>query len=438
MNQSRPDVVIIGGGAIGLCTAYFLLRRGASVTLLDPDTSDDGTSYGNAGLVVPSHFVPLAAPGIISQGLRWLLNPESPFYIKPRLSLDLIRWLWHFRSASTEAHVERTMGILRDMHIASQKLYETLADTWQSGFEYQRHGLLMLFLSEKGRQSCVHEADLAEALGVEARLLSTAGLRNVEPGVGFHARGGLYFPGDAHLSPAKFMHALVGECHKAGITIIPSSRAEGFEVGSRRITGVRTATGIVRGDTFVLAGGAWSGEIARKLGLRLPLQPGKGYSITLPPLSQPVSVPMILTEARVAVTPFAEGVRFAGTMELAGLDRTINIRRVRAILKAVPKYLDLDLDLNLDLNFNLIPNLDAPRPPGATHAPAKVWVGLRPCAPDGLPYVGRFMQYPNLIAATGHAMIGISLAPVTGRLVAEIVGEEKPSVPTTLMSPDRY
>ena len=345
MEHTRSDVVVVGGGAIGLCTAYFLSRQGATVTVLEREPFGGGVSFGNAGLVVPSHFIPLAAPGVIAQGLRWMLNPESPFYIKPRLSPDLLRWLLHFRSACTAAHVEHTMALLRDLHLASQELYESLARAWESDFEFKRRGLLMLFVSDEGRRSCAHETELGGLLGVEARLLSTAGLRDLEPAVGFRARGGAYFAGDSHLSPAKFMTALQAEIEKMRITILPVASTYTFNLSGRTIKGVNTASGTISGDTFVLAGGAWSGEIAHSLGIHLPLQPGKGYSITLPAPSPNPSIPMILTEARVAVTPFADGIRFAGTMELAGLDRTINMRRVRAILNAVPRYLDMNLNL---------------------------------------------------------------------------------------------
>jgi D-amino-acid dehydrogenase len=409
-------VIVIGGGVIGLCAAHYLRNDGAAVTVLEKGELGSGSSSRNAGLVPPSHFIPLAAPGVISQGLKWMLDPESPFYIKPRLDPDLVRWVWKFRAASNERQMHIAMPLLLQLARASFALYEELAKLREFGF--QKRGLLMVFNSERGRHHCLEEARHAHALDLEARVLNPGELARLEPDIRIRASGAVYYPGDAHLSPERFVEALTHTLVSQGVSVKPSTEVLGFTTSGGRVNGVRTTAGTIEADDIVIAGGAWSPGLTRTLGIRLLLQAGKGYSLTLHnPIRRP-SIPLILTEARIAVTPMAGSLRFAGTMELAGLDPSVNMRRVEAIAKAVPRYLPDVVASDID----------------TTH----LWSGLRPCTPDGLPYVGRFGACENLIAATGHAMIGISLAPVTGKLVADIVAERTPSIDLRLLHPDRF
>jgi D-amino-acid dehydrogenase len=414
----KPDVIIVGGGAVGLCTAYYLQRDGASVTILESRTVGSGSSLHNAGLVVPSHFIPLAAPGVVGQGLRWLLDPESPLYIKLRSDPDLIYWLWKFMRSSTHAHVAASMSLLRDLHQASLRLYEQLESEEGLEFILQKHGLLMVFRTPEGLRSCTHEADAARRIGVEARILSQAETQTLNPHVHISAAGSLFFPGDAHLSPEDFLYGLRSLLERRGVRIVENSPVTGVHVDGSRVVAVTTPSDEYRPSAVVLAGGSWSAQIIRPLGIRLPLQPGKGYSITVAAPAAFPSMPMILVEARVSVTPFPGSLRFAGTMELVGLDESINRRRVRAILRAVPEYLEVDT--------------------GQGETAATLWGGLRPCSPDGLPYIGAFPGTTNLIAATGHAMIGISLAPITGKLVSEILSGTQPSIDIRGLRPGRF
>jgi D-amino-acid dehydrogenase len=411
-------VVVIGGGAVGLATAYALRREGHTVTLLEREQPGRACSLHNAGLLVPSHFVPMAHPGVISQGLRWMLDPESPFYIRPRLDRDLIAWVWNFRKSSTDTHVQRCMALLRDLCQASLRRTREMTEREGLGFSLERRGLLMLYRTPAGRRGCEEEAALAHRLGVDAGVLDRDGLRALEPNASFLAGGGVYYPGDAHLSPAKFVDALARAAASGGVTVLADTTATGFVASGRRVSAVATSRGDIAGDEFVIAGGAWSPAVLRSLGVSLPLQPGKGYSVTGPAPARMPSIPMIFTEDRVVLTPLGDSIRFAGTMELAGLDLTINDRRVRAMLKAVPLYL-----------------ADIPAPDAGT---AVLWSGLRPCSPDGLPYVGRFARHENLIAATGHAMLGITLAAVTGTIVADLVAGRPPGFDLGMLSPDRF
>ena len=411
-------VVVIGGGVVGLCSAYYLWKKGADVTVLEKGDIGSGCSSENAGLVTPSHFVPLASPGVISQGLKWMLDPVSPFYIKPRLDLDLLAWIWKFRAAANERQMRKAMPLLRDLSQASLRLYEEIAATERLEFGFEKRGLLMLFNSVKGREANTHEAELAHEIGVDARLLKKADLERIEPGVAFAATGGVYFPGDAHLSPVSFMKAMSSLLHSRGVLIQTQTDVLGLESNNTHIESIWTSHGLSEADAYVMSAGSWSSDLLHNIGIHLPLQPGKGYSVTIDNPALSLRIPSILTEARVAVTPMGSSLRLAGTMELVGLDLSVNTRRVEAIVNSVRRYYS---------------GFDPSSVNGATP-----WKGLRPCSPDGLPYIGRFRAYNNLVAATGHAMIGMSLGPITGKLVAELVCSQPTSIDISSLNPDRF
>lgn len=408
------QVVIIGAGVIGLCSAYYLARRGHRVTLLDRHLEQrDGCSFGNAGMIVPSHFVPLAAPGMVALGLKWMCNPQSPFYIKPRLSWDLLRWGWQFWRASNPQQVARAEPLLRDLNFASRACFEELAEAL-GDFGLVKRGLLMLCKTQRTLDEEAKFAAHANELGVPAEVLDAQQAAALDPGITMDIAGAVYFPKDAHLSPNRFMAALQAQCRKLGVSFLWEREASAFTHHSSRVTSVAG----IEADEFVLAGGAWSSELARSLGLRLPMQAGKGYSLTLPNPPQLPQLCSILTEARVAVTPMGGALRIGGTMEIAGWNEDINPVRVPSIIKSALKYFPAFKESDFD--------------------GVQPWCGLRPCSPDGLPYLGRTARFKNLTIATGHAMMGLSLGPITGRLVAEIISGEPPSHDLALLSPDRF
>jgi D-amino-acid dehydrogenase len=413
------QIVIIGGGVIGLSTAYYAARRGHHVTVLDRNPEQrDGCSFGNAGMVVPSHFVPLAAPGMVALGLKWMWNPESPFYIKPRADLGLIQWALKFWQASTDARVAKAAPLIRDLSFASRACFEELAALPGHDFGLVKKGLLMLCRTQR---SLDHEgafAAQANALGVPAEVLDAKVIAALEPDVTMDVAGGVYFPKDCHLSPDRFMSVLKRQCEALGVRFVWDTSVTGWRFEGSRLASAQSARGEFEADEFVLAGGSWSPEVARVLRLNLPMQAGKGYSLTLPQPRQLPQICSIFTEARVAVTPMGGTLRFGGTMEIAGLNEDINPLRVQGIIKAVSKYY--------------------PKFRPEDFAGIRPWCGLRPCSPDGLPYVGRTKRYANLSLATGHAMMGLSLAPITGRLMAEVLSDEKPSLDLSLLNPDRY
>ena len=412
-------VVIIGGGVIGLSTALHCARKGHKVTVLDRNPARrDGCSFGNAGMVVPSHFIPLAAPGMVKLGLKWMWNPESPFYIKPRLSGELFDWCFKFWQAATPAHVERSAPLLRDLSFASRELFEELAAETQNEISLVARGLIMLCKTQHGLDDEARFAAQAVKLGVPAQVLSPQELAKLDPGVTMDVAGGVYFPKDAHLTPEHYLATLMRLAQNLGVDFRWQTEVSGVEIQGRKLVAVQTEFGKITADEIVLCGGSWSPLLARQLGLKIPIQAGKGYSLTV---KQPRELPQlcsIFTEARMAVTPMGSTLRFGGTMEVAGLNEDINPVRVQGIIKAVAKYF--------------------PKFSPADFAGIQPWRGLRPCSPDGMPYLGRTQKFANLTLATGHAMMGMSLSPITGKLVSEIISGEKPSFDLNLLSPDRY
>ena len=412
-------IVVIGGGVVGLSVAHACAHKGHRVVVLERGAPErDGCSFANAGMLVPSHFVPLASPGVIAQGVRWMWDSESPFHVKPRLSADLVDWAWKLSRASTPERVARAAPVLRDLHLASRAIFEQWAAQWDNAFGLVEKGLLMLCRTEDGLADEARLAEHAKALGMPAEILKPAEVAAREPDVRMTIAGGVYFPLDGHLVPDRLMAVLRRETQRLGVELRHQTDAHGWRVQKGRIGAVETSAGPMEADEFVLCSGIWSTELGRQLDLRLPMQAGKGYSLTLDAPPALPRLPAILTEARVAVTPMDERLRIGGTMEIAGIDETINPARIRGIVKSACEY---------------YPDLTP-----SHFTSAVVRTGLRPCSPDGLPYVGRVARYANLAIATGHAMMGVSLAPITGKLIAEILSGESPSLDLDALSPDRY
>lgn len=413
-------MVVIGGGLIGFSVAYHLLRVGMRVSVIERGKEGDaGCSTGNAGMVVPSHFVPLAAPGVIWKGLRWMFDPESPFSIRPRPSWELLSWGWNFYRASSPARVKRAMPVLRDMALRSRSLFGELAEREGFGFGLQKKGLLMLC---KTRAALEHEAELAataNSLGVVAEVLDADGVRGKDPGLEIDVTGGVYFAQDCHLDPARFLGDLRREVVRMGGTVRWASEVNDFRQDGVRVQAVVLEGGEeIPGDDFVICGGAWSPGVGKMLGLRLPMQAGKGYSVTHPNPPVLPTVCSLLNEARVAVTPMDGKLRIGGTMEIVGLDESVNRRRLGGILKSVGAYYPQISETDFE--------------------GLEVWRGLRPCSPDGMPFIGRTKRRENVVVATGHSMLGLSLAPVTGEMVAAILTGDELKYNMALVDPDRY
>lgn len=394
-----PSHLVVGGGVIGLCSAYFLGKAGHRVVVVDRDPSRrESCSTHNAGMVAPSHFIPLAAPGVISQGLKWMLNRRSPFFLRPRLSPELWKWCWEFARHSNRRHVANSEELLRDLNLESRSLFEQLSG--ELGFTLVRKGLLMLCESERAFHEEKEVAEAAHRLGLEAEACGPDRLRELDPDITIDAVGGVWFPQDCHLDSEQFLAAIRQGILDQGGTF-REGEVEDFETSDGSCRAVVLKTGErIDADHVTIAGGAWSPAVTRRLGLHLLMQAGKGYSFTIPNPTELPRLCSILKEGRVAVTPMGSTLRVAGTMEIGGNDLSIDRVRlggiVDAFCRAFPRFSPADFE-------GLEP-----------------WSGLRPCTPDGLPYIGRAPGLANVVVATGHAMLGLSLAPVTGKLVAAL------------------
>lgn len=410
--------VVIGGGIIGLSAAYYLQKDGWQVTVLDKTDLSDSCSYGNLGMVVPSHFVPLAAPGMISQGIRWMFDKKSPFYVKPSLNMDLISWGLKFMKSATPKHVQDSAIPLLDLNNYSKKLYEEMLQDPDFDFAYEKKGILMYYKTEKVGEEEVHLAEKAKSLGLDVEALNREQVQALEPEVELDILGAVHYRCDAHLYPGKLMQQLIAKLKVSGVEIKGNAGVKQVITTNGKISKVITEKGEETGDVFVMATGSWLPQLASMAGLRLPLMPGKGYSFTLEQPAQRLNIPAILCEARVAITPMNGYMRYGGTMEIAPVNDRININRVQGIVDSVPKYFS---------------NIHLPMP-----AEKDVWYGFRPCSPDGLPYIGKSHKLNNLVIAGGHAMMGLSLGPASGKAVADIAGGKQPEVSLKAFDPARF
>ena len=414
-------VVIVGGGIVGLSAAFYLQEAGHQVVVIDKDDLLQGCSYGNAGYICPSHFIPLATPGIVKQGLRWMWNSESPFYVQPRLDLDLIRWGWHFMRSATAQKVAAAAIPLRDISLLSQQEYARWSTLPGMNFSYQHKGLLEIFKTEQMAEHCHHTWQQACALGLsDTRLLNREELQAMEPNTRIDALGALYFGCDAHCYPNLLIPQLIDLLKKRGVEFITHAQVTGFDKLHDKVTKVVYDKGTVNADQVVVATGSWGRQTAALLGVRIPLMPGRGYSVTLePPAGVQLNYPSILIEGRVAITPLTAGlIRFGGTMEITPQDTPPRYNRVKGILRAVETF---------------YPDLSVPFP-----TKDKIWYGYRPCSADGLPYIGKISSYRNVVVATGHSMLGLSLGAGTGKLVQEIVDERPASMDIRPFAVERF
>lgn len=413
-------VFVIGGGIIGLSAALYLRRSGWEVTVLDRGDFSDNCSYGNCGYICPSHFIPLATPGIVKQGLKWMWNSKSPFYVQPRLDWNLMSWGLKFIRSATKDHVAASAAPLRDIALISKKEYEGWLKLPGFSFAYEQKGLLEIFQTPAGAEHAKHTVEKAHELGLtDTKLLSKEELDALEPQTRINGLGAIHFQCDAHCWPNKLMQQLIASLRQQGVQLLPGQEVIKFERGHGRIHKVITTDSYYEPDEVVMATGSWGRETARMLSVRIPLMPGRGYSITLEDSPYKVNYPAVLLEGRAAITPMdGNKIRFGGTMEITSHKTPPRMNRVQGILDAVKRF---------------YPEFAIPFP-----EKENIWYGYRPCSADGLPYIGRVKKYDNLTIATGHSMLGLSLGAGTGRLVEEIVNGRTPSMNIQPFAVERF
>lgn len=413
------NIVIVGGGIMGLSAAFYLQQSGHKVVVIDKDDFLNNCSYGNAGYVCPSHFVPLATPGIVWQGFKWMFNSQSPFYVQPSIKSSLIDWGLKFVKSANDQHVATSAIPLRDIAILSQKEYENWAKIPGFDFAYEHKGLLEIFQTEPVAEHAHHTVEKAKALGLDTVLLSAEELQQMEPHTKINALGAILFKCDAHLYPQKLMHGLINILKQSGVQLIANEAAIKFEKKGNAVSKVVTAKNAYDADHVIIATGAWSREIAALADTKISLMPGRGYSITLENSPYRVNHPAVLMEGRVAITPMdGNKIRFGGTMEVVSTSTPPRYKRVEGIVNAVKRYYT---------------EFDIPMP-----QEKDIWYGYRPCSADGLPYIGKIKKYNNVVIATGHAMIGLSTGAGTGKLVAEIINSEKSSIDIKPFEVERF
>jgi D-amino-acid dehydrogenase len=400
--HSTLKVIVIGGGIIGLCSAYYLQKSGCQVTIIDKSDGSDGCSFGNAGYISPSHFTPLASPGIVAQGLKYMTSSSSPFYIKPRFNLDLMKWSLKFYQNANDKILQQNIPPLNNLlHYSREKTIE-MAQSLNNTFDLQLRGCYMMYRLEKTMEHEIELAHHAKELGIETVVYNQKEIQALEPDLGITAIGAVLYPIDGHLNPTKWMSALKKDLSENGARFLWNTEMKGVQKYQNKIKGIKLNTNeTMECDHLIVATGAWLPSVLSQIGIKLLLQPGKGYSTTYGNLDKNLSKPAILVDDRVAMTPWGNSLRIGGTMELSGINQDIRLPRVSAIVNAV------------NANFT---ELDLPMP-----SIEKIWSGLRPVSPDGLPYISNAKNTSNITIAGGHAMLGISLAAGTGKIVDDLV-----------------
>jgi len=416
--SERVDVLVIGGGVIGVSCAYFLARRGVRPVLVERDEicSRMGSTFANAGLVVPSDVEPLATPGALQNGLRWLLDPSSPFWIRPRLCPHQWSWLRRFRRSCTAERARAGMRPLRELGAASSALFDELTDSDGPPTTYHRNGWLFVYDDRRAYVEAAEAERTARTIGVRSEFVDPATLKERVPQLVGDPAGGVYYPEDGHVRPDRFVAALAERARALGADLRSHTEVLHLAVRDGRIVEAVTSRGYLKPQTVVLAAGAWSPHLTRPLGFDLPIQPAKGYSVTVPRPDGFPELPLYDAGHHVCVTPMGDTLRMAGTLELSGYETTMRPRRLAGIVRGGAALLGA----------------------AAEQEPLLLWHGPRPLSPDGLPFIGRAPHQENLVIASGHCMLGLSLGPATGRLVAELVTGERPSLDPEPFAPDRF
>jgi D-amino-acid dehydrogenase len=409
-----PDVAVIGGGSVGLMAGLELARKGFQPIVLER-AGDllSGCSAGSAGLLSPAHSTPLATASAVREGIRHMLRRDSPFSMRPRPGL--VTWLLRFMLAARADRVRTGTAVIRELSFRSLELHQALDDEGlDTGF--RPIGALNVYETEPAFAAGRLESEVLARYEIKSQVLDAGEACDLEPALSDRIVGGVFYPDEAQCEPERFMRAAEEAARAAGVRVVTHAEVFDLRTRGRRVTALETAVGEVRPREVVVANGAWAAKVARRAGVTLPIEGGKGYHVDLERSPSDPAIPVYMQEARVIATPFDDRLRLAGTLQLTGLDMRVDRVRVGATLSA---------------GVRTLRGVDASRV-------TEVWRGIRPCTPDGLPVIGRSERVTNVVFAAGHAMKGLHLAPGTGRLVAELVAGDEPMQDLTPFSPDRF
>lgn len=417
MGSAGRSVLVAGGGIVGLACAHYLRQAGCEVTVIDAGGIGGECSHGNCGYVCPSHVAPLTEPGAMKMALRSLFNPRSPFRVKPRFSPALAKWMLQFASRCTHQQVLSAGQHLQTILNASMTEYRSLMATEQLACEWEETGLLYVFEHERPLAGfAAEDRMLAEHFGLSATRIAGPDLTDFDPGLKPGLAGGFHYPGDASVRPDRLCSSWAERLRERGVALREHCSLSQVVREGGRIVALDTSQGRLSADHYVFALGARSTLWSKQLGISIPIEPGKGYSLTMARPEGCPSHPILFPEQRVGVSPFEQGMRLGSMMEFAGYDTTIPPQRIAQLRDAARRYLVADVD-----------------------GPAEeTWFGWRPMTWDSLPIIGPVPGLADAYLATGHNMIGVTLAPATGRLVADLVTGREPFMPADPYSPSRF
>ena len=416
MNKQQK-VIVIGGGLVGCASAYYLASEGWSVTLLERSSLGSGASYGNCGYVCPSHIMPLSGPGVIAKTLPKLFQRDAPLSIPARWDPQLWRWLLKFRNECREDRMNHAAEGRHALLRSSMELYRELVDAEKMECEWTDRGLLLVYQTKSDFEGYAKTVEhLRSRYSVRIDAYPDQAVTEFEPALKDGLAGGWHFPKDAHVRPDRLVEGFKQALGRQVVDLREQVEVTDIEVESGKVAGVRTSAGRFAADLYVVATGAEAPKFAKQLKLQLPIQPGKGYSLTYDHYASPPRVPMIFEEHHVAVTPFENGFRVGSTMEFTGYDRSLNPKRLSLLKESAVAHLK----------------------EGVPDHPTESWCGWRPMVYDGLPCIGAVPSLKNLLVAAGNGMVGLASAPATGRLIAELASGKTPHIDPDFYAPDRF
>ncbi len=417
IDHLNSQIAIVGAGVIGLACAYYLLEEGYSVTIIDQGSIGAACSYGNCGYVCPSHVLPLTEPGIVLEGLKSLLNPKSAFRIKPQLRVSFYYWLWQLARRCNHQQMMKSATHLKSILDFSRNQYDLLFKNQSLNAQWKEDGLLYVLKTQKGIDDFAKtDKLLTESFDTQANFINTEQLTQFEPSLKSGLAGAFFYPDDASLKPDQLTSSLAASLKQAGVTFIENCDLKGIYKRGAAIEYLETSHGLITAEQFVFATGAWSRSLGKELGCKIPVEPAKGYSVTI---ERPGNCPkksILFPEHRVGITPFDDCLRLGSMMEFAGFNKTIPQHRIKQLFDSAKPYLKTAL----------------------TESYEQSWMGWRPMTWDSLPIIGYAPSLDNVILATGHNMLGMTLAPATGKLVAEMMVGKNTSINVEEFSPQRF